>query len=153
MGKATKENPVAQKAAYQASFDEAQKAIKQLDEKNPAHTKVLVYPVFHHRDRRYHDFADRFAPDIWLPGGAAVGDWSFNPFGHGPMACPGRAMSLVLGTAALAEFLGGCRVRPLGGGLDPARRMPYQLNPLTLRLDLLPGVGGRRPGALSTHAV
>ena len=119
----------------------------------PAHTKVLVYPVFHHRDRRYHDFADRFAPDVWLPGGAAVGDWSFNQFGHGPMSCPGRAMSLVLGTAALAEFLGDCRVRPLGAVLDPARRMPYQLNPYTLRLDLLPGVGGRRPGALSTHAL
>ena len=119
----------------------------------PAHTKVLIYPVFHHRDRRYHDFADRFAPDVWLPGGAAVGDWSFNPFGHGPMTCPGRALSLVLGTAALAEFLGGCRVRPLAVGIDPARRMPYQLDPGTLRLDLLPGIGGRRPGALSTHAV
>ena len=57
------------------------------------------------------------------------------------------------GTAALAEFLGGCRMRPIGAHLDPARPMPYQLNPLTLRLDLLPGVGGRRPSELSTHAV
>ncbi|HEU5158590.1 MAG TPA: cytochrome P450 [Streptosporangiaceae bacterium] len=119
----------------------------------PPHTKFLIYPAFHHRDRRYYDFADRFAPDVWLPGGAAVNDWSFNHFGHGPMACPGRALSLVLGTAALAEFLGGCHVRPLGADLDPARRMPYQLNPNAVRLDLLPAIGGRRPGALSAHAV
>ncbi len=77
----------------------------------PPNTKILIYPAFHHRDRRFYDFADRFAPDVWMPGGAAVGDWSFNQFGHGPMGCPGRALSLVLGTAALAEFLGGCRVR------------------------------------------
>jgi cytochrome P450 len=118
----------------------------------PPHTKILVYPAFHHRDRRYYDFADRFAPDVWMPGGAATGDWSFNPFGHGPMACPGRALSLVLGTAALAELLGACRVRPLAGGLDPARPMPYQLNPFALRLGLLPGGGGQRQGELSTHA-
>jgi cytochrome P450 len=120
----------------------------------PPHTKILIYPAFHHRDRRYYDFADRFAPDVWMPGGAAVGDWSFNPFGHGPLGCPGRALSLVLGTAALAEFVGGCRPRPLGSGrLDPARRMPYQLNPFTLRIALLPGVGGRHPGELSTHVM
>jgi cytochrome P450 len=119
----------------------------------PPHTKILIQTAFHHRDRRYYDFADRFAPDVWMPGGVAVGDWSFNQFGHGPMDCPGRALALVLGTAALAEFLRACRVRPLAGGLDPARPMPYQLNPFTLRLGLFPGIGGQRPGELSTHAV
>jgi cytochrome P450 len=119
----------------------------------PPDTEILIHAAFHHRDRRYYDFADRFAPDVWLPGGAAVGDWSFNQFGHGPMACPGRALALVLGTATLAEVLGTCRVRPLVGGLDPARPMPYQLNPFRLRLRLTPGIGGERPGELTTHAI
>lgn len=101
-------------------------------------TKILIFPAFHHRDRRYHDFADRFAPDIWLPGGAALGDWSVSPFGYGPMGCPGRALSLVLGTAALAELLGTCRTRPLDRHLGPVRRLPYQLDPGTLRLELVP---------------
>ncbi len=45
LGKAAKD-PAAQKAAYQASFDEAQKIVKQLDEKNPGHVRGLAAALF-----------------------------------------------------------------------------------------------------------
>jgi tetratricopeptide (TPR) repeat protein len=45
LGKAAK-NPAEQKAAYQASYDDIQKLISQLDEKNPAYTKALAAALF-----------------------------------------------------------------------------------------------------------
>jgi tetratricopeptide (TPR) repeat protein len=45
LGKAAKD-PAEQKAAYQASYDAAEKAIKQLDEKNPAHAKALAAALY-----------------------------------------------------------------------------------------------------------
>jgi tetratricopeptide (TPR) repeat protein len=46
LGKAAKKDSPEQKAAYQASFDEAQKIIKQLDEKNPGHTKGVAAALY-----------------------------------------------------------------------------------------------------------
>src|SRR5207248_832955 len=45
LGKVAKD-PAAQKAAYQAGKDEAQKLIDQLEAKNPAHAKVMAEALF-----------------------------------------------------------------------------------------------------------
>jgi tetratricopeptide (TPR) repeat protein len=46
LGKKSPKDSPEQKAAYQASFDEIQKLLKQLDEKNPAYTKVVAASLF-----------------------------------------------------------------------------------------------------------
>ncbi len=46
LGKKAAENSPEQKAAYQASYDEIEKLIKQLDDKNPTHTRVLAAALF-----------------------------------------------------------------------------------------------------------
>jgi tetratricopeptide (TPR) repeat protein len=46
LGKKAKKDSPEQKAAFQASFDEVQKVIKQLDEKNPAQTRALAAALF-----------------------------------------------------------------------------------------------------------
>jgi tetratricopeptide (TPR) repeat protein len=46
LGKKLQKDSPEQKAAYQASFDEVQKIIKQLDEKNPAHVPILAASLF-----------------------------------------------------------------------------------------------------------
>jgi tetratricopeptide (TPR) repeat protein len=46
LGKVAKKDSPEQKTAYQASYDEVQKLIKQLDEKNPAYTKALAAALF-----------------------------------------------------------------------------------------------------------
>jgi cytochrome P450 len=101
----------------------------------PARTQVLIVNTFNHRDRTRHEFADRFAPDAWLTGGAAD-DWSFNHFSHGPQGCPGVELSLLVGRTMLAAVLRAHTVTLSAPQLDPAKPLPYSLDYFGLKFEL-----------------
>jgi cytochrome P450 len=100
-----------------------------------AGTQVVIVNTFNHRDKRRHEFADRFAPDAWLSGGAAE-DWSFNHFSHGPQGCPGVALSLLVGRSMLASVLRTRTVQLLGPRVDPSKRLPHSFDFFALRFEL-----------------
>jgi cytochrome P450 len=101
----------------------------------PSGSQVLIVNTFNHRDRSRHEFADRFAPDEWLTGGAAD-DWSFNHFSHGPQGCPGVGLSLLVGRTMLAAVLRAHTVRLLEPQLDGAKPLPHSLDYFSLRFEL-----------------
>ena len=101
----------------------------------PAGTQVLIFNTFNHRDSQSHDFADRFAPEAWMDGGAAD-DWSFNHFSHGPQGCPGAGLALFVGKAVLADVLTRRRVELVSPTLDPRRSLPHALDFFGLRFAL-----------------
>jgi enediyne biosynthesis protein E7 len=72
-----------------------------------AGTQVLCSPYVMHRIPTLWPDADSFTPERFLPG-ATVTPRSFIPFGSGPRACIGRALSLIemtsMVSAALAHF-------------------------------------------------
>ncbi len=103
----------------------------------PAGTQVLISNTFNHRDRERHEFADRFAPEAWIDGGAA-GDWSFNHFSHGPQGCPGADLTLFVAKALLAGIISRREVRLAGAPLDPNRPLPHMLDAFALRFALDP---------------
>jgi cytochrome P450 len=100
-------------------------------------TQVLIVNTFNHRDKEAHPFADRFAPDEWLAGGAAS-SWQFNHFSHGPQGCPGTGLALFVGKAMLATILRDHAIKPLGSRLDPDKPMPHMLDFFSLQFELEP---------------
>lgn len=103
----------------------------------PAHTHVLIYAPFFHRDGTRLPYADRFAPELWLRDRTAE-DWPLIPFSEGSAFCPGRNLVLMLTSAMLALLLHGHRnirlVPP--ARLDPTRPLPGTLNNYALRFNL-----------------
>jgi cytochrome P450 len=104
----------------------------------PSSTQLLIVNSFNHRDRSRHEFADRFAPEAWITGGAAE-DWSFNHFSHGPQGCPGVALSLLVGRTMLATVLRDRAVTLLAPELHRSDSLPYSLDYFALRFALAPG--------------
>ncbi|MDQ6607130.1 MAG: cytochrome P450 [Actinomycetota bacterium] len=100
-------------------------------------TQVVIVNTFNHRDRDSHAFADRFAPDEWLSGGAAD-DWSFNHFSHGPQGCPGTGLALLVGKATIGTILRDHDLKPLGSALAPDKPLPHMLDYFSLRFELVP---------------
>lgn len=94
----------------------------------PQRTTFVLPSSYFHRDRAAMHFADEFAPEVWLSGGARR-SWSIFPFSAGPGACPGRDLVLLTTSTLLAvllERLGPVRnprpLRvPLPGALDHTR--------------------------------
>ena len=101
----------------------------------PAGTVVLISNTFNHRDRERHEFADRFSPEVWLDSGRAD-DWSFNHFSHGPQACTGGGLAILIGTTALAALLSDHKVRLIWPDLDPQRPLPHMLDSFRIRFEL-----------------
>jgi cytochrome P450 len=104
----------------------------------PAGTQVLIHNVFNHRNRERIPYADRFAPEEWVTGGAAE-DWSFNFFSNGPQGCPGAGLSVFLGQAFLGRLL--TKGDPsVGSGpkLHAGRPLPYSLDVNALQVKLEP---------------
>jgi cytochrome P450 len=102
----------------------------------PAHTGILIYAPFFHRDDRSLPFANRFSPEVWTHD-HPVERWTLVPFSDGPAACPGRNLVLLLASATLAVFL---RHGPLRlahpATLRPDRELPATLNNYALRFEL-----------------
>jgi cytochrome P450 len=103
----------------------------------PANTQLVIVNSFNHRDRTRHEFADRFAPEAWIDGGAAE-DWSFNHFSHGPQGCPGVALSLLVGRTMLATAMRERTVTLLAPNLQRSESLPYSLDYFALRFALAP---------------
>jgi cytochrome P450 len=99
----------------------------------PDGTQLLIPNTFNHRDPERLEFADRFAPDEWLEGGAAE-DWAFNHFSHGPQGCPGTWIALFVGKGVIATLLARRRLDLVGGpDLDPGEPLPKMLDFFALR--------------------
>jgi cytochrome P450 len=92
----------------------------------PKGTQVVISNTFMHRDTDAHPEADRFKPQAWLDGDY-TSDWSFNHLSHGPQACAGAALALVIGRAALAEALA-ADPELTEPRLDPAKPLPHMLD-------------------------
>jgi hypothetical protein len=93
----------------------------------PEGTQILIVNTFNHRDKEAHEFADRFAPEAWLDGGAG-GDWLFNHFSHGPQGCPGAGLAKFVGKAMIGTMLRSADVRWISGELDPGKPLPHMLD-------------------------
>jgi cytochrome P450 len=99
----------------------------------PRETQVLISNTFNHRDPERIPFADRFAPEEWLEGGAAR-DWSFNHFSHGPQGCPGTWLALFVGKGLLARLVSERRLDLVSGpDLDASEPLPAMLDFFSLR--------------------
>ncbi|MEZ0578066.1 cytochrome P450 [Nocardioides sp. MH1] len=96
-------------------------------QKTPAGTQVLIHNLFNHRNRARVPFADRFAPEEWVSGGAAD-DWRFNFFSHGPQGCPGAGLSIFLGQAFLGRLISRAEPRLAAGPRLRPERLPYALD-------------------------
>jgi cytochrome P450 len=102
----------------------------------PAGSQVLVHNLFNHRNRDRVPYADRFAPEEWVNGGAS-GDWSFNFFSNGPQGCPGAGLSVFLGQAFLGRLL--TKAEPVvtsGPQPRPGKPLPYTLDLNQLEITL-----------------
>jgi cytochrome P450 len=104
----------------------------------PKDTRILIFAPYFHRDGRKLEYADIFAPDVWLSGEAQVdGARALIPFSAGPARCPGREVVEATCAMVLAGVLSRCHVE-----LDPPQRldrherMPGTLNPFTLSFEL-----------------
>jgi cytochrome P450 len=102
----------------------------------PAHTSVLIFAPFFHRDDRRLPYADTFSPRLWLEP-RSMEDWPLIPFSGGPVVCPGQNLVLLLASTALAALLDGHELELEGPTrLDPHRPLPATLNPVALRFTL-----------------
>ncbi len=61
----------------------------------PANATVLLSPFVTHRDPRFWEDAERFAPERFRHGHAARPRYAYFPFGGGPRACIGSAFALI----------------------------------------------------------
>jgi cytochrome P450 len=114
----------------------AREAVRETDWRGVAvakGTQLLFVNTYMHRDPDRHPFADRFAPEAWLDGGARD-DWAFNHLSHGPQGCPGAGLALSLGTAALGSVLRGRSVELVEPSIDPAKPLPHMLDFFSIRV-------------------
>src|SRR4051794_35545231 len=99
----------------------------------PAGTGFLIYAPYFHRDDRMLEYADRFAPEVWLDERDHE-DWPLIPFSEGPGVCPGQDLVLLTTSTFLACLLRSHELRLLGPDrLDPARPLPATLSPFDVR--------------------
>jgi len=61
----------------------------------PANATVLLCPFVTHRDPRFWEDAERFAPERFRHGHSARPRYAYFPFGGGPRACIGSAFALI----------------------------------------------------------
>ena len=104
----------------------------------PAGTGFLIYAPFFHRDDRTLEYADRFAPEVWLDE-RGHGDWPLIPFSEGPGVCPGQDLVLLTTSTFLACLLRSHEFRLLGPDrLGPDRPLPATLSPFATRFAVSP---------------
>jgi cytochrome P450 len=104
----------------------------------PAHTGVLIFAPFFHRDPARMAQADRYAPELWLQARSTVVDeWPLIPFSSGPAQCPGRHIVLLTTSLFLATVLeAGDPVLRSGQRLEAGKALPATLSPFGMRFEL-----------------
>ncbi len=95
----------------------------------------MIVNTYMHRDPDRHEFANRFAPEVWIEGDAAD-DWAFNHLSHGPQGCPGVDLVKLVGGSALAAALDERRVAAVQPRIDPGKPMPHMLDFFSIRIEL-----------------
>jgi cytochrome P450 len=88
-------------------------------------TQVMILNVFNHRDDEHVHHADGLEPERWSNGER---DYRFNHLSNGTQDCPGGAMVLLLGKAALAQVLDRYDLTLDEPTLEPERPLPHMLN-------------------------
>jgi hypothetical protein len=125
----------------------------------PAHTSILIYAPYFHRDETRVPFAHHFHPDVWIEDDPEVKgnmprNWPFVPFSGGPAVCPGRNLVLTLTSGMLAALLGDRAVTLRDPDRLPPGRLPGMLDHFTLRFAVgdRTGAGGRGTAEPATAA-
>ncbi len=95
---------------------------------------VGIFAPLFPRDDQHLDYANTFAPYIWL-GGGSERDWPLIPFSDGPGICPGRNLVLLTTTTMLARLLGHRDLTLSRPRLDVAN-LPGTLSPYHLEFEL-----------------
>jgi cytochrome P450 len=72
------------------------------DRTAPAGTEFAIVSSVFHRDDEALEFANRFAPEVWLDG-RSDREWPLIPFSAGPAVCPGRNVVLLTTSAATSQ--------------------------------------------------
>src|SRR3954447_13703601 len=98
-----------------------------------AGTTLLIHAPFFHRDATRLEFADRFAPELWLQG-EPEHEWPLVPFSAGPAECAGRNVVLLLGSSLLARLRAGRDLHQ--NRIDANRPLPATLSPFSLRFEV-----------------
>lgn len=99
----------------------------------PARAALVILAPFFHRDGERLEFADRFAPELWVAG-APERDWPLVPFSAGPAECAGRNLVLLVTSALLAALLAESDLRQAHPQpLDAGQALPATLSPFRLR--------------------
>src|SRR6185312_1559387 len=106
----------------------------------PAHTAVVIFAPFFHRNRQAASH-DRFAPEIWLKDSGLRQTpsmpWPLIPFSEGPGICLGRQVALLLSTSVIAAILRRFRLRSKRPDtLRADRPLPLSLNQFDLSFDV-----------------
>ncbi|MGH7556827.1 MAG: cytochrome P450 [Gemmatimonadota bacterium] len=92
-----------------------------------AGTQIYVAPWVIHRDPRWFPEPERFDPERWADGAAAVSARAWIPFGAGPRGCVGNGFAMLEAPLVLSTLLRRWRFVPVAG-------YPIELQPaITLR--------------------
>lgn len=104
----------------------------------PAHTGVLIFAPFFHRDDETLPYAHTFNPDVWIEDDPEVKGfppkvWPFVPFSGGTAHCPGQLIVLLLTSGMLASLIGDRTIRLKDPHRMPPGKLPGSQNHFTLR--------------------
>jgi cytochrome P450 len=101
----------------------------------PPQTTLLMHAPFFHRDDTRLEFADRFAPHLWLSE-APEEDWPLVPFSAGPARCAGRDLVLLLTSSLIANLSAAHELRQ--ERLSETGKLPATFSPFSLRYSVVP---------------
>ncbi|MBO3744630.1 cytochrome P450 [Streptosporangiaceae bacterium NEAU-GS5] len=104
----------------------------------PEDTSLLIPVGLLQRDDERLDYADRFAPEIWL-NGTAERDWTISPFSRGEAGCPGRDLATLVAMTALSTLLRGHRYALAAPEISASRPLPRTIDTFAIKLVALPG--------------
>ncbi|MAL98192.1 MAG: cytochrome P450 [Alteromonadaceae bacterium] len=102
----------------------------------PAHTSVVIFSGYFHRDEQRLPQANQFFPELWeadRPGE----NWPLIPFSSGPGVCPARHLVLLVTSTMLGALSSGHQVElDPPSQLDPREPLPGTLSHFSLRFRL-----------------